>query len=139
MGRTKGHRMKKCNKYLLYITLSLLLLATISVVILRDYILHVEVSAVIPPRPENIPQSAFWVGGPDGGMYVLVQKNNKDSPDIYDAKIYYSEGSISYKGKLAINTPDNPQFNYNDVNSYSGWDGDILYLQDGRQLTIVGE
>lgn len=131
--------MKKLIKYFLYITLSLLLLATISIVILRDYVSHVEISSVIPPRPENIPKGAFWLGGPDGGMYLLVQKNNKNSPGIYEAEIYYSEGSISYRGKLAINTPSNPQFSYDDINSYSGWDGDVLYLQDGRQLTIVGE
>ncbi len=128
--------MKKIIKYFLYITLPLLLVIILSAIYVLD---RIEISSVLPPRPDNIPESASWVGGPDGGMYILVQKNNKDIPAIYDAEIYHSSGSASYKGKLAINPPDNPQFNYNDVNSYSLWDGDTLYLQDGRQLTIVGE
>ena len=131
--------MKKNIKYLLYISLPLLFFIIISVVILRGYLYHVEISAVIPPRPDNIPQNALWVGGADGGVYILVQDNSSENSAIYDAEIYYSEGSISYKGRLMINPVDNPIFNYSDVNSYSGWDGDILYLQDGRQLTIVGE
>ncbi|MCF6236042.1 MAG: hypothetical protein L3J70_06665 [Gammaproteobacteria bacterium] len=131
--------MKKIVKYFLYITLSLLLIITLSIFLSRDYISQIEISAVIPPKPANIPQNALWVGGPDGGMYVLVQKSNEDNSAIYNAEIYHSSGSVSYKGKLVINSPDNPQFNYNDVNSYSLWDGDTLFLLDGRQLTIVNE
>ncbi|VAX05742.1 hypothetical protein MNBD_GAMMA19-114 [hydrothermal vent metagenome] len=130
--------MKKNIKYLLYITLSLLLVIILSVTYVLD---RIEIGSALPPtpKPDNIPEKASWIGGLDGGMYVLVQKNNKDSPAIYDAEIYHSSGSASYKGKLVINAPENPQFNYNDVNSYSGWDGDTLYLQDGRYLTIVDE
>lgn len=132
--------MKKIIKYFL-----ILLLIILSVIIVRlafllpDFIASIEISAVIPPRPDSIPEKALWVGGPDGGMYVLVQKNNSDSPTIYDAAIYYDSGGVSYQGRLVINTPDNPQFNYNDVNSYSFWDGSVLALQDGRHLTIVAE
>jgi hypothetical protein len=127
--------MKKSIKYTLSITLILLFFIILVVIFLFK---NIEVSSVLPPRPQSIPISALWIGGPDGGVYVLV-KNNNDGPDIYDAEIYYSEGSISYKGKLVINTADSPQFNYNDTNSYSAWDGDTLYLQDGRLLTIVSE
>jgi len=130
--------MKKSIKYFLYITLSLLLVIVLSVTYVLD---RVEIGSTSPPipRPDNIPERASWVGGLDGGMYVLVQKNNKDSSAIYVAEIYHSSGSTSYKGKLVINTLDNHQFNYNDVNSYSGWDGDTLYLQDGRHLKVIDE
>lgn len=127
--------MKKTIKYSLFI-IFLLLLITILVVIF--IFKNIEISSVIPPRPQGIDNSALWVGGPDGGVYVLVNKN-KNKPSFYNAKIYYSEGSISYQGRLVINSPDNPLFNYNDINSYSAWDGDTLYLQDGRFLTIVNE
>jgi len=132
--------MKKIIKYFL-----ILLFVILSVVIVRlafllpDFIASIEISTVIPPRPDSIPEKALWVGGPDGGMYVLVQKNNSDSPTIYGAAIYYDSGGVSYQGRLVINTADNPQFNYNDVNAYSLWDGDTLYLQDGRLLTMVAE
>ncbi len=128
--------MKKPIKY--FLSTALILLFVIILVVVVLLFKNIEVSSVLPPRPQNIPTSALWVGGLDGGVYVLV-KNNNDSPGIYDAEIYYSEGSISYKGKLIINTADNPQYNYNDINSYSAWDGDTLYLQDGRLLTILSE
>ncbi|WDE14389.1 hypothetical protein H3N35_03815 [Thalassomonas haliotis] len=95
-----------------------------------------EVSSELPPKPDNIPEKALWVGGPDGGVYILVKKDKSDKKTLYDAKIYYSEGSVNYIGKLVINTPNNPWFDYQDISSYSGWDGDTLYLQDGRLLTI---
>ncbi|MCF6324921.1 MAG: hypothetical protein L3J89_11480 [Gammaproteobacteria bacterium] len=134
--------MKKTIKYI-----AILFLIILSIIIVRiafllpDFISSIEIGSALPltPRPDTIPEKALWVGGLDGGVYVLVQKNSKDSPAIYDAAIYYDSGDVSYQGRLVINTPDHPQFNYDDVNSYAGWDGDTLYLQDGRQLTIAAE
>lgn len=88
-------------------------------------------------RPASVPTNALWVGGLDGGVYVLVTKKAEDKPPIYDATIYYSMGEIDYQGKLAINTPDNTTFDYKQVDSYKAWDGDTLYLSDGRFLKIV--
>ena len=125
--------MKKYMKPLLYSILAMMIcLVSLSVFLYQN----VEVSSVLPLKPDNIPESALWVGGPDGGVYVLVKKNKSDNQTIYDAKIYYSEGSVNYIGKLVINTPNNPLFDYQNINSYSGWDGDTLYLQDGRLLII---
>ena len=88
-------------------------------------------------RPSSVPSEALWVGGVDGGVYVIVTKEKNNKPEIYNATIYFSNGDVDFKGKLIINNVENPMFNYNDVNSYGGWDGDTLYLQDGRSLSIV--
>lgn len=92
-----------------------------------------------PARPASVPINALWVGGVDGGVYVVVRKLEGDGPNIYDAEIYHSVGEIDYKGKLSINSEENTEFDYTQKDSYSGWDGDTLYLRDGRQLKIVAE
>jgi len=71
-------------------------------------------------RPLNVPHDAMWIGGLDGGIYLNINK---------------SENEVDYKGKLKINSLEKP-FDYTNVNSYSAWDGDTLYLRDGRQLEI---
>lgn len=86
-------------------------------------------------KPQNVPQSALWVGGIDGGVYIDITKVKTDPSDIFDATVYYHFGDIDYKGKLLLNST-NKAFDYKDVSSYSAWDGDTLYLQDGRKLTI---
>ncbi|WDE05072.1 hypothetical protein SG34_027860 [Thalassomonas viridans] len=125
--------MKKYIKPLLY---SVLVITLCLVSLIFFLYQNVEVNSELPLKPDNIPESALWIGGPDGGVYVLVSKDENDNQTLYDAKIYYSEGSVNYIGKLVINTPNNPLFDYRNINSYSGWDGDTLYLQDGRLLTI---
>ena len=97
---------------------------------------NAEIESVIPPRPESIPQSALWVGGPDGGVYIVLDNKNNENSTVYNVKVFHSEGSTSYIGKLIINTPNNPSFDYNDITLYTGWDGDTLYLKDGRSLSI---
>jgi len=125
--------MKKYLKPLLYATLLIMLCFVGFGIFIYQ---NVEVSSELPLKPDNIPEKALWVGGADGGVYVLVKKDESDNKALYDAKIYYSEGSVSYAGKLVINTPNNPLYDYQDISSYSGWDGDTLYLRDGRLLTI---
>ena len=86
-------------------------------------------------RPLNVPHDAMWIGGLDGGIYLNINKSENEPPLIYDVIIYFSVGEVDYKGKLKINSLEKP-FDYTNVNSYSAWDGDTLYLRDGRQLEI---
>ena len=89
-------------------------------------------------KPSIVPETAFFVGGLDGGVYVELKKLSSDPINIYQANIYYDYEicELQYSGKLKINNIEK-DFNYSDVNVYSGWDGDTLYLQDGRFLKIV--
>jgi len=89
-------------------------------------------------RPDSIPKTALWVGGTDDGVYLEIKKNENDKPNIYSVVIYHSSGDIDYKGKLSI-TNNELNFKYKNSESYSSWDGDTLYLQDGRELKIVSK
>lgn len=123
----------KMIKYIL----SLVFVVILSVVLALTFLYkNTEFSSELPPKPNNIPKLSLWVGGPDGGVYVLIEKSSQSALNTYNATIHYSEGSISYKGRLIINTDKEPLFDYKDANSYSAWDGDTLYLQDGRFLKI---
>ncbi|MBU2869699.1 hypothetical protein [Colwellia sp. E2M01] len=125
--------MPKFIKYFLYSTVVIIFF----IFIIGFYIFNnTEIESEIPPRPESIPKSSLWVGGPDGGVYVVLDKKNNENGAVYNAKIFHSEGSISYIGKLIINTSKNPSFDFNDTSFYTGWDGDTLYLKDGRSLSI---
>lgn len=88
-------------------------------------------------RPNSVPINALWVGGIDGGVYIVITKNVGDKPHIYNAVIYHKIGGIDYKGRLAINSIEAPIFDYKKPDSYSAWDGDTLYLRDTRYLKAV--
>lgn len=88
-------------------------------------------------RPNSVPANALWVGGIDGGVYIVITKSVGDKPHIYNAIIYHKIGSIDYKGRLAINSIEAPVFDYKNSDSYSAWDGDTLYLRDARYLKAV--
>lgn len=91
-----------------------------------------------PKKPINVPKEAIWSGGVDGGVFIVVQKKKNSFPNIYFAEIYFdSTGEIWYKGRLSIEPSDNPIFEYNNKDVYSGWDGDTLYLRDGRILKAI--
>jgi hypothetical protein len=96
-------------------------------------------AAIKPPqKPPNVPKEAIWSGGVDGGVFILVQKDKNSPANIYFADIYYdSTGEIWYKGRLSIDPLEKPDFDYRNKEVYSGWDGDTLYLKDGRILKAI--
>jgi hypothetical protein len=88
----------------------------------------------VPSRPEVVPDKAFWVGGLDGGVFVLVEKNEKLMANEYLGEIYYISGDLAYKGKLNILPTDSPVIDYMNSETYQGWDGDTLYVVGNKQL-----
>jgi hypothetical protein len=80
-------------------------------------------------RPSNIPQSALWIGGSDGGVYALIQLTE----NTYTGTIYYdSTGDVWYEGEFIYTGKSS--FNLTDHNNYSAWDGDVLHLTNGHKL-----
>lgn len=95
-----------------------------------------EPVVVEPSKPPNVPSEAIWVGGLDGGVFVLIRDSDSSGDGIYFGEIYYVSGDVSYKGDLKI-YPDNLlRIDFGNKESYQGWDGDTLYLREGRYLTI---
>lgn len=79
-------------------------------------------------RPDNVSDSAIWVGGPDGGVYAVVRLSNNK----YSGTVYYESGDIWYEGSFVYSGKE--FFDVDDKTIYSAWDGDILYLVNGHQL-----
>ncbi|WP_028293947.1 hypothetical protein [Oceanobacter kriegii] len=82
-------------------------------------------------KPSSVPESAFWVGGSDGGVYVFIEKLQNN---IYRSEIYNESGEAEYKGKLQLLPPG--ALEYTNKSIFQGWDGDTLYLSEDRRLVI---
>ena len=89
-----------------------------------------------PNRPPNIPAASLWVGGLDGGVFVLIRKSEKLGKDIYLGEIYYVSGDLAYKGSMKIFPAGITDFDSTKKESYEGWDGDTLYLRNNRYLKV---
>jgi hypothetical protein len=89
-----------------------------------------------PPRPANVSPQFMWVGGLDGGVFVMVKKRPQSARDAYDAEIRYVSGDLAYKGAMRAHPPD-ASFDPSERKSFEGWDGTHLYLGDGRYLKVV--
>lgn len=94
-------------------------------------------SVIIEPnKPVNVPSKAIWVGGVDGGVFVLVKESEQSSEGIYLGEIYYVSGDLSYKGFMKIFPDSSLPMDLDSKDSYQGWDGDTLYLSGGKYLKI---
>jgi hypothetical protein len=89
-----------------------------------------------PPRPSGVPAKAVWAGGIDGGNFILLSPARPDG--TYPAKIYNDHsGGLGFSGKLRLKEPSQAPIDVNDPKTYSGWDGESLFLRDGRILRSV--
>ena len=89
-------------------------------------------------RPPQVPREAFWLGGPDGGVFVVVQKRPQDPRPLYQGRIFYPHGEPWYEGPLALEPSDRPDVDLRDSKVFVGWDGERLLLSDGRSLRAIG-
>ena len=90
----------------------------------------------VPNKPIVVPDKAFWVGGLDGGVFVLIEKNKNLAPNEYLGEIYYASGDIAFKGKMSISPRDSGVIDYLNPKTYQGWDGDTLYIVGNKQLKV---
>jgi hypothetical protein len=118
--------------------LLLILVATLCINSFGCNATNESMSAAPPKRPANVPKEAIWSGGKDGGVFICITKS-KDAPDnIYNAEIYFdTNGEVWYKGRLLLEPSENQNIDSKDKNAYAGWDGDTLYLRDGRTLKAL--
>jgi len=90
-----------------------------------------------PDMPHNVPSDAIWIGGNDGGVFLKCVKH-ENSPQTYSCKIYNdSTGEIEVDTEFAIAQPGDPNIDINDRNLFDSWDGDCIYLKDGRRLERI--
>lgn len=117
---------------------AVVLIILIGLVVYRVYN-AIEFAPDTAEHPASVPQEAFWVGGMDGGVFVYIQKRKSDDIGIYFAEIFYEDGSLAYKGRLALSPALEILNDYANKEIYSGWDGDNLLLIDGRFLKTLDE
>lgn len=91
-----------------------------------------------PPRPQGVPEKAVWAGGLDGGAFILL---NPTSPaGRYAGKIYDDNtGEVIFSGTLRVDSKASIPINVTDRKAFDAWDGDTLYLTDGRSLSPEGK
>ncbi|MGF1727868.1 hypothetical protein [Photobacterium nomapromontoriensis] len=83
-------------------------------------------------RPLNIPESAVWVGGADGGAYIYMVFSKNE----YKGSVYFdSTGELWYKGSFIYSGKD--RFDTTNRELYASWDGETIYLVNGNTLTAV--
>jgi hypothetical protein len=131
MGSTK---FRSLAKQLMRASKFFLLVASIGFVFLGEG--RAQVLAT-PLKPKNVPAQSVWVGGADGGIFVLLKKVNRLGKGIYIAQIHAQSGYLEYKGKLKIEPVNSLDFDTSDKESCSFWGGDSLHLRDGRILKKI--
>ena len=87
-----------------------------------------ETAAAEPARPASVPAQATFVGGLDGGVFLLLQPVGND---LYQVKVFLDSGVIAYEGRAKAATAGGKVT----VNDVAGWDGQQLQLKDGGSLT----
>jgi hypothetical protein len=70
----------------------------------------------------------------------LVFSRKADAPEqVYHAAVYHDQtGEVWFKGPLKLASPPAiaPRF-FRDPKFFSSWDGERLYLADGRHLSVM--
>lgn len=91
-----------------------------------------------PARPESVPQAAMWIGGLDGGAWVLLQKKDNHPDYIYYAEVYGDQaGDPWYIGRLEVLPHSRPKVPLENPEAYGVWDGESLLLEDGRSMRAI--
>lgn len=110
------------------------------VVVLQCFVAACKVSFSSAPagpehRPAEVPEQAVWVGGDDDGVYVqLDEPSKKKAKRSYRARVYYVTGEVWYDGLLELQGPSAAPVEARNAGAFQAWDGETLYLDDGRRL-----
>jgi hypothetical protein len=78
------------------------------------------------------PNGSWWLGGADGGVFVLIQPDSKE----YKGTVYYEhDQSIWYQGRFRL--VGALDFNPQDHSQYLGWDGERILLIESAYLQAL--
>ena len=85
-----------------------------------------------PPRPAGLPKAAMWVGGADGGAFVLCRETSKTEARC---TTWSESGSVWMKGRFHF--VGSKPANLGIVTAYEGVDGERIVLANGGRLDVV--
>ena len=87
-----------------------------------------------PARPAGLPAEAFWLGGPDGGVFVWLKRQDDPASTSYTGAVYHPDGSVWYEGRFILAPAGGRPVDPANRKQFAGWDGTQILLQDGRAL-----
>ncbi len=97
----------------------------------------IEVKSEVPVKPAGIPESAFWVGGIDGGDFIEINETDKSNKGLYYVRVYNDyTGEIEYDGEMKYSNSLDISGKINNPENYQGWDGDKIILNDMTYLQV---
>lgn len=69
-------------------------------------------------RPTNLPKTAFWIGGIDGGCWIIFDSVSNEK---IEATIFYENGDIWEKGIFRkLNNCKSEKITVDDISSFDG-------------------
>jgi len=98
-----------------------------------------------PARPERVPKSAVWAGGPDGGAWIDCRPAAKEPYLQYDCTIYYESGTIWSSGAFVVAEGRAGAYRFPSgafppvrISQYVDYDGRRVFVRDGGLLLPRG-
>jgi hypothetical protein len=88
-----------------------------------------------PARPPGLPSAATWLGGPDGGVFVLLEPPG--TLGKIQGKVFHLDGSLWFSGSF-VPEPRGTVVDVSRTADWLGWDGERLHLTGNRALRAVG-
>ncbi|KAA5607281.1 hypothetical protein F1188_00480 [Roseospira marina] len=109
------------------------LVAALVVGLLTVKVIWTNEDSRVDDRPAHVPTDALWVGGADGGVYMLLQRVDSDPVGWMRGCIFFEttpsleyQGAFEASGGGAVSLVDDPP---------TAWDGDTIHLESGRTLS----
>lgn len=94
-----------------------------------------DIEVTRPEKPKSVSDHAFWVGGVDGGNFIVVTKTKEKS--LFFAEIYHDfTGELEYAGMLKYSGSKEIENFLGKASFYQGWDGENLHLANGESMTV---
>jgi len=92
-----------------------------------------------PARPANVPAAAFWVGGADGGAFVLLNKpkNGKTLVKTCTGTIYTDWGYVEFSGTFDLAPADSAPLDIADTDQFDVWAGTELIVKGGKRSLVA--
>lgn len=98
-------------------------------------ITYEEIETSAPSKPKSVPEEAFWVGGIDGGNFILIRKKANGN-SMFSVQIYNDyTGDLEYSGTLQYSGNVTGGKSFGDPTFYQGWDGEKLHLTNGETMS----
>jgi hypothetical protein len=92
-----------------------------------------------PSRPANVPAAAFWLGGPDGGVFVLLNKpkTGKTLVKTCTGTIYTGLGYVVFSGTFDLSPADSAPLDIADTDQFDFWGGTELVVKGGKRSLVA--